>query len=142
VVALARARLVEPPDVASVDALCAAAVAEVRSLRGGAQYPLQPLPAPGDRARPMWVGELAGAVVGYLSASRTGAVGTIDAIFVDPGCRSVGVGSALLDEALAWMAGEGCTGVDAYALPGARHTKNFFEEAGLTARLLVVHRPL
>ncbi len=141
-VPLARTRLVEPPDVAAVDALRGAAAAEVRSLRGGAQYPRWQPPAPGDPARPLWVGELAGAVVGYLSASRTGATGTIDALFVDPGCRAVGVGAALLDAALAWMAAEGCTEVDAYALPGARHTKNFFEEAGLTARLLVVHRRL
>jgi GNAT superfamily N-acetyltransferase len=141
-VALARARLVEPPDVAAVEDLRTAAVAEVRGLRGGAQYGVRPLPGPGDPARPMWVGELAGAVVGYLAAARDGATGTIDAIFVDPGCRAVGVGGAMLDAALAWMVGAGCTGVDAYALPGARHTKNFFEEAGLTARLLVVHRRL
>ena len=50
--------------------------------------------------------------------------------------------TALFAEALAWMGRIGCTGVDALALPGARATKNFFEENGFTARLLVVHRPL
>lgn len=44
--------------------------------------------------------------------------------------------------ALDWFVGAGCTGVDALALPGARATKNFFEENGFTARLLVVHRRL
>jgi hypothetical protein len=48
----------------------------------------------------------------------------------------------MLSAALGWMAAAGCQGVDANTLPGARHTKNFFEEAGLTARLLVVHRHL
>jgi hypothetical protein len=48
----------------------------------------------------------------------------------------------MMAEALAWMGRIGCTGVDALALPGARATKNFFEENGFTARLLVVHRPL
>ena len=32
--------------------------------------------------------------------------------------------------------------VDAFALPGHRATKNFFEEEGFTARALIMHRPL
>jgi hypothetical protein len=36
----------------------------------------------------------------------------------------------------------GCSGVDATALPGNRATKNFFEESGFTARLLVMHHRL
>jgi hypothetical protein len=31
-------------------------------------------------------------------------------------------------------------GIDAFALPGMRETKNFFEGSGFTARLLVMHR--
>jgi N-acetylglutamate synthase-like GNAT family acetyltransferase len=88
------------------------------------------------------VGEIDATVVGYLAASMSGTTGVIDAVYVDPGCRAVGVGEALLGEALAWMAGAGCDAVDAHALPGARQTKNFFEESGFTARLLVVSRRL
>ncbi|HVM64566.1 MAG TPA: GNAT family N-acetyltransferase [Acidimicrobiales bacterium] len=137
-----RARPVAADDVGAVGALCEAARGEIAGLRGGAQYPVLALPPPGDPSRPLWVGEIDGTVVGYLAASLSGTTGVVDAVYVDPGCRSVGVGSALLAEALAWMAAAGCATVDAYALPGARQTKNFFEESGFTARLLVVSRRL
>ena len=135
-------------DVAQVEALRIAATAEIAALRGGSRYPTRSLPAPGDTERPVWVGEVEGTVVGYLAASRSAATGgnaatgVIDAVYVDAGCRGIGVGGAMLDAALAWMAASGCDSVDAFVLPGARQTKNFFEEAGLTARLLVVHRRL
>jgi len=138
----ASARPAAVPDVAAIAALREAALAELAGLRGADRYPVQPLPAPGDPARPLWVGELAGAVVGYLAASAAGTLGAIEAVYVDPGCRAVGVGRAMTELALDWFAGSGCTGVDALALPGARATKNFFEENGFTARLLVVHRRL
>jgi GNAT superfamily N-acetyltransferase len=141
-VTVVRARPVAASDVAAVGALCEAARAEIAGLRGGAQYPVRALPAPGDPLRPLWVGEIDATVVGYLTASLSGTAGVIDAVYVDPGCRAVGVGAALLAEALAWMASAGCDTVDAQALPGARQTKNFFEESGFTARLLVVSRRL
>ena len=136
------ARLLLADDVAAVSALRAAALAEIVDARGGRLYEARPLPAPGEEARPCWVGELAGAVVGYLVASASGTLGRVDAVYVDHDCRSVGVGTAMLEPALAWMRARGCTDADAAALPGARATKNFFEESGFTARLLVVHRRL
>ena len=33
-------------------------------------------------------------------------------------------------------------GIDGFALPGDRETKNFFERFGLTARAILVHRSL
>jgi len=141
-VTLAAARLAVPQDAASVEALRVAALVEIDALRGGERYPVRTLPAPGDPARPLWVGEIAGTVVGFLAASRSGTTGTVDAVYVDAQCRAVGVGAAMLDAAVAWMRAMRCDAVDATALPGARQTKNFFEEAGLTARLLVVHRRL
>jgi GNAT superfamily N-acetyltransferase len=138
----ARARPIAPSDVPFVSSLRAAALAEIGEIRGGPLYPQRALPDPGDPDHPLWVGELDATVVGYLSASASGALGAIEAVYVDPGCRAVGVGAAMMAEALAWMGRIGCTGVDALALPGARATKNFFEENGFTARLLVVHRPL
>ena len=39
-----------------------------------------------------------------------------------------------------WCGARGCFGVDSLALPGDRHTKNFFESFGLVARAIVVHR--
>ena len=43
---------------------------------------------------------------------------------------------------VAWCRERGCLGIDAAALPGSRATKNFFEESGFSARLLVMHHAL
>ena len=40
------------------------------------------------------------------------------------------------------MTREGCVGIDAFALPGHRAAKNFFEEQGFTARAIVMHHVL
>jgi hypothetical protein len=45
----------------------------------------------------------------------------------------------VMSELIAWCRAHGCTGVDVMALPGHRAAKNFFEEAGFTARKLVMH---
>jgi GNAT superfamily N-acetyltransferase len=129
-------------DEAAVSALREDALRAIRSARGGRLYVPRPLPAPSDGDRPVWVGLFAGTVVGYLVASSEGTLGRVDAVYVDPGCRAVGVGTAMMAPALAWFRSRGCEGIDALALPGARDTKNFFEETGFTARLLVMHRPL
>lgn len=85
-----------------------------------------------------------GAVVGIGAATageRSEGVGRIEACFVEPGARRVGVGAALLGALLDWLAGRGCVDVDAVALPGDRSTKQLLESAGFKARLLVLHRP-
>lgn len=94
-----------------------------------------------------WVGDLDGATVGFAAARLVElADGTslaeIDALYVLPEARGVGLGEALMDEVLAWAAGAGAAAVDAVALPGDRVTKNFFERYGMTARALQVHRRL
>jgi GNAT superfamily N-acetyltransferase len=77
---------------------------------------------------------------GRTERLRDGSVlGIIEDLYVEPEARGVGVGEAMMGELLDWFRGQGCTGVDAYALPGMRETKNFFETSGFTARLLVVH---
>ena len=68
-------------------------------------------------------------------------LGVIDEIFVQPEARGVGVGEMLVERLAAYCADAGCIGVDAAALPGDRQAKNFFERAGFTARLLVMHQP-
>jgi hypothetical protein len=45
----------------------------------------------------------------------------------------------MLDELVGFCRAAGCAGVDAFALPGHRAAKNFFESAGFTARALVMH---
>jgi len=101
----------------------------------------------GDPAQRLVVGVLATQVVGYGSCrTRTLAgsdlLGSIEDLYVVPEARRQGVGGAIAGALLEWCHAEGCTGVDANALPGSRAVKSFFEANGFTARLLVMHRPL
>jgi GNAT superfamily N-acetyltransferase len=93
------------------------------------------------------VGTVDETVIGFgvvtLERLRNGdTLGVITDLFVEPGARSIGVGEAMADDLVAFCATNGCTGIDALALPGHRATKNFFEESGFTARALVMHRAL
>ncbi len=54
----------------------------------------------------------------------------------------MGVGESIAEFIVAFCVGAGCFGIDAYALPGARDAKNFFERSGFTARALVMHHKL
>lgn len=69
-------------------------------------------------------------------------LGIISELAVHPDGRQIGAGELLLEQVLAWCRTKACIGVDSYALPGARETKNFFETFGMKARLLTVHVPL
>jgi GNAT superfamily N-acetyltransferase len=69
-------------------------------------------------------------------------LGIVDELAVHPDGRQIGAGELLLEHVLAWCRTKSCIGVDSYALPGARETKNFFETFGMKARLLTVHVPL
>ena len=93
------------------------------------------------------VGTYDGVVVGFGAAHvdnlRDGSrLGVVDEIYVEPEARAVGVGEALVEQLVAFCRDAGCAGVDATALPGHREAKNFFERAGFSARLLVMHRSL
>jgi GNAT superfamily N-acetyltransferase len=99
-----------------------------------------------DNRRRILVGTVDGAVVG-MAVGRIEAVGEtglglIDACYVEPEARCVGVGRALLDDLMAWFRSSGCRGVDVTALPGDRETKNFLEASGFKARLLTMHQSL
>jgi GNAT superfamily N-acetyltransferase len=69
-------------------------------------------------------------------------VATVEELVVDPDARGVGLGVALLDDAITWATTIGAAVIESTALPGQRATKNFFEAAGMKARLLVVSRSL
>jgi ribosomal protein S18 acetylase RimI-like enzyme len=144
-------------DVAVVDALVHDFVAEQRALRGGRLWEAtdgRALTADGAAARLIddvdalvLLGCIDTVPVGVLLAGLTTAgdgppLASVLGIYVEPGCRAVGVGSALLDAALVWAAEHRCRGIDATVLPGNRDGKNFFEMHGLAARAIRVHRPL
>lgn len=82
------------------------------------------------------------AVVGYAVVGEDRGAARIEAIFVEPEAREVGLGEELLDAVIAWSRARGCSTLDAVALPGDRHTKNFFETFGMVARAITVSRLL
>jgi GNAT superfamily N-acetyltransferase len=93
------------------------------------------------------VGTYDGVIVGYGTAwvdrLRDGSrLGIIDEIYVEPEARGVGVGETLVARLVEFCGHAGCTGIDATALPGHREAKNFFERAGFSARLLVMHKAI
>jgi GNAT superfamily N-acetyltransferase len=99
-----------------------------------------------DGRRRVLVGTVDGAVVGMalgrIDAVGEATLGVIDACYVEPPARGVGVGRALIDDLMAWFASSRCRGVDVNALPGDRETKNFLEASGFKARLLTMHRTI
>ncbi len=82
------------------------------------------------------------AVIGYAVVSSASTAARIEAIYVEPEARELGVGEELLNQAIAWARDRTCTTLDAVALPGDRHTKNFFETFGMVARAITVSRSL
>jgi len=154
------ARPAVPEDDTRVGALCTQALAEIETYKGGALLArretglvAKALLRPGGLAglvaaprRRVVVGTIDDVVVGFAVARiddvGEATVGVIDGLYVEPEARGVGVGRAMLDPLVAWFSASSCRGVDANALPGDRHTKNFFEAAGFTARLITLHHRL
>lgn len=130
---------------------------EIRDIRGGPLWATheglaEPLDAAygellDDELAHLLVGTIDDAAIGF-AAGRVdrlhddSALGVILDLYVEPEARGIGVGEALVDELVDWFGGHGCVGVDAWALPGHRMTKNFFEGHGFVSRGIVVHRPL
>ncbi len=149
-----------PGDGRRCAELCAMAVDDLQGVRGGSLYlrreavvTVKALLRPGgidrllaDRRRQVLVGTLDDAVVG-LAVGRIdqvgdATIGIVDACYVEPEARELGVGRALLDSSVEWLQRSGCRGVDASALPGDRLTKGFFEAAGFKARMITMHQGL
>jgi GNAT superfamily N-acetyltransferase len=132
------------------------ALTDARSMRGGPALVGDMTPAevlarwmdaaPADAA--VYVGEFQYVVVGLAAVTvaarphSTGLSGRIECCYVEEEARGVGVGSALMDSMVAWCSERACLDIDALALPGDRLSKQRFEGAGFTARLLVLNRPL
>ncbi|MBW3614569.1 MAG: GNAT family N-acetyltransferase [Actinobacteria bacterium] len=151
------ARLATQDDLAVLATLARGALEELAEMRGGPLFVVregraEPVEATlaadlADDDAVVVVGTIDGTPVGYgigrVDALRDGRrLGLITDLYVEAEARSVGVGEILMDQLLEWFGGRGCIGADATALPGNRATKNFFEESGFTARLLVMHHSL
>jgi hypothetical protein len=147
-----------PADAERCAQLCHAALAEVQPWRGGPLFTrreialvAQAMLRPGglrrlvvDGKRHVIVGSAGTDVVGFAAGhvEEVGDVclGVIDLIYVEAGERRASVGRSLLGGLVDWFGTVGCKGVDGYALPGDRATKQLYEGAGFTARLLTMHR--
>ncbi len=151
------ARAAAAPDLDVLSELAVEAVEELTPNRGGAVWrreraralpPLESLRSDlGDENCRICVGCIDDVPIGYgvlrVDALRDGGLlGRISDLYTLPGARGVGVGEAMMDHLLGFASERDCFGVDSIALPGDRHTKNFFESFGLVARELVVHRTL
>ena len=141
-------------DVPEILHLAAALRTELEPMRGGGIWAVREArPEPLAEAyadlvdRPeacLVVGTIDGTVVGFaagvveeLQDGRR--LGVVSELFVDSEARAVGVGEAMLGTLVEFFRGRSCVGVDAFALPGHRAAKNFFEESGFTARAIVMH---
>lgn len=151
------ARPASSDDLPRLADLARAAIAELRSTKGGEVWarrearvePIEDSLAAdlGNVNGIMLAGVIDDAVIGYAVAvieklSDGSELARLTDVYVEPEARGVGVGEALLDAVVAWATERHCTGIDSLALPGNRETKNFFESFGLVARAIVVHRPL
>ena len=151
------ARAAVPSDVPALVDLARALRAEMRDQRGGALWlTREARPEPlvdlltdliGRDDASVVVGTIDGTVVGFgtveIETLRDGTrLGVIGDLFVDAEARAVGVGESIADLIVEFCAAARCVGIDAYALPGARAAKNFFERSGFTARALIMHHKL
>lgn len=151
------ARPATTDDVAAVVSLAAAAAVDLGAAKGGPLFlrreGLRPDVDAGIRAALadpdhfVVVGTLDDVIVGYVAGhcetlADGGRLGIIEDLYVLAEAREVGIGEAMMAEVVERCRVAGCLGIDARVLPGERLTKNFFESAGFTARLLVVHKRL
>ena len=147
-------RSATPDDLPAIVGLVEALRAELTPMRGGRIWAVREArPGPPDEvygalltdpSACVVVGTLDDVVVGFGVVTIEpledgGKLGVVAELFVDPEGRAVGVGETMLEAMVAFCTREGCVGVDAFALPGHRAAKNFFEESGFVARAIVMH---
>lgn len=150
-------RAATPDDLPTVVELAQALRAEIEPIRGGPLWARrEALPPPLDDGYARLLADpdvcflvgtiddvVVGFAVGLTEHLHDGApLGVIRDLYVEPEARSIGVGEELANHLVAFFAEQGCVGVDAWALPGHRMTKNFFEDQGFVSRGIVVHRRL
>jgi len=127
-------------DEAVVRELAEIARESIREARGGARWiETHPLPDWTNPDLSVLVADLDGVVVGYLVGRlRSGDVLMVDEVFVLEEARELGFGDALVEEIQQIGRRRGARRMEAEALPGDRDTKNLWERAGITARLITV----
>jgi ribosomal protein S18 acetylase RimI-like enzyme len=144
-------RRAEAGDLAALALLETEARAALVDARGGAALLAERTAigdwstALADPARVVWVATIDDVVLGYLELvlpAESGATGQVRQVYVHPEARELGLGDELLDVAIGATVAAGGVAIESVALPGDRETKNLFERAGLTARLITVAKRL
>ena len=147
------ARLATTADITELVSLARVGRDAIRDARGGAmwlarQAPPGPLPDMFEAAitepeSAVHLGCIDDVPLGFILARIADGeprIAVVEELFVLPEARGVGLGEHMMNATIDWAAANSCSGVDGYALPGDRATKNFFETFGLVARGIVVHR--
>lgn len=147
------ARAATDDDIDALVDLARIGRASIEDARGGAmwlarQAPPEPLHqvfahAIADPQATVQLGCIDQVPLGFLHATVAPGqprIAVVEELFVLPDARGVGLGEHMMNATVTWAAAQDCVGVDGYALPGDRATKNFFETFGLVARGIVVHR--
>lgn len=151
------ARFAELDDLSAVEWIGAAVTQPLPDKRGGRIFSHREIgfESPGERFLRAMTTENAICVVGTFDDIVFGysvcfvetlddqsQLGRLHDFAVYPEARDAGIGEAMMDLIVERLTEMGAVGVDAWALPGDRATKNFFESFGLKARLLTAHREL
>ena len=142
-------RIAKDYDAQAISELETQCIQESEHFRGSAQL-LTAAPIIGkgigellaNAKHAVFVVESSGNVCGFAHLEISSSVATICRIFVGPTARDLGAGATLIEALHAHARSQGCTQIDAYALPGDRLTKNLFERAGMKARLLIASSEL
>ena len=146
-------RFADLSDAGEIAELCAEAINSLKESRNGQAMLLgragligKALSRPGGLARlladvhtTVLAGMLDEVVVGFAVARNDGR-GSIDAIYVTPGARGIGVGQALLESVVEALASRGCVELDVDCLPGDRSSKRLMESSGFKARQITMTR--
>lgn len=139
-------------DLPVVAAMIDSARPELLEQRGGAMFLVAEAPALtpvedqlDDPDAVVLVGTYDDVVLGvatmeFVTLEDGRCVGRVGRLLVDAEARKSGIGEAMMIQLLDACAVKGCMGIESMALPGDRHTKNFFESFGIKARMLVVMR--
>ncbi len=147
--ALFSVRSAASEDASALAALEQLCVHEAHSFRGSSQL-LSTAPLIGleldsfqiDGHHIVFVIESSGEICGFAQMEISESIAMVRRVYVSPKARDLGAGATLIDELRAHARSQGCTRIDAYALPGDRLTKNLFERAGMKTRLLIASSDL
>jgi GNAT superfamily N-acetyltransferase len=114
--------------------------------RGGVRWLEQNPPTNWDEVVPQGTVSVAcidAVVLGYLVwEAASDSVAEIRQVYVEPMARGIGCGDGLMAFTIEQARSGGYHYLEGQALPGDRETKNLYERAGITARLITVSTKL